>query len=762
MITPLASLSGRLLVAATFLCMMTACGGGGGGGDSFYSGDDSPDTYFLSLSLVDADGEPTTEVTSSPSTLQVKVTKNGRNGAVIANVVVSAAAAVAVVSPATGTALTNASGIATFRLQQADATRGGDTVTVTVEGPSGTVTGTLNFQLGASGLRLGYLDENDLFIENEIGIEPNSLLAAKAVAQLSLVILDENGNLSGNAESVTFSSGCISSGQAVIAPANPVPSGDGKVNTSYEAAGCSGDDQITASLDGSTAQAFGTVSVASAQANSFIFVDAIPATIVLRGTGDGTTERSESSTVSFTVIDSSNSPLPGVKVDFTLTTYVGGLSLSTDSAISNSDGLVEVDVTAGDIPTVVRVIATAAAGDGSGKSVSTVSDILTVTTGLPDQNSISLSVSEGGFVVENGFTMDGVRRTISVRMADKFNNPVTAGTAAVFTTEYGTIDPSCQTGVANGERLGGTPQQGECSVLWTSGAPRFPTLTGSEFVQTIFSPGYSCSAHNGSSGPCPVDLGFTSGGRSTILVTAIGEESFIDRNGNGIMDEDEKDLFANLPEAFLDNNEDGVFNPATPECEGAGANSARCIAGQEEIFVDFNDNGMYDLDNDPAEYNGLLCPVEGDGIWCSRTLLNVRGEAVLILSDPSNWFMALYQGRTRVSGTRYDGGTYSLYISDQFNNRPPAGSTISLSTTGACQIVSTSSLTVTNTTAYGSFAVELQTGGEQSEDPGSDDSLEITLNPPDGASYTQSFGCVPMPPPAPVDPNDPGGLIPGG
>ena len=295
--------------------------------------------------------------------------------------------------------------------------------------------------------------------------------------------------------------------------------------------------------------------------------------------------------------------------------------------------------------------------------MSSVSDILTVSTGLPDQNSISLSVTEG-FVVEDGFTKDGIERTLTVRMADKFNNPVPDGTAAVFTTEYGWIQPSCKT------------TDGACAVTWSSQAPRFPTLTGTQFVRTIFSPGYSCPGFNTTSGPCPNDLGYTRGGRSTVLVTAVGEESFIDRNGNGIMDEDEKDLFSNLPEAFLDNNEDNIFNPAAPACQGTGASSRQCIAGQEEIFVDFNDNGQFDLNNNPAVYNGLLCPIEGDGVWCSRTLLNVRTATVLILSDPSEWYMSLFRGATKVTGTIWNGGVYTVAVSDLYNNRPPAGSTI--------------------------------------------------------------------------------------
>ncbi len=155
-------------------------------------------------------------------------------------------------------------------------------------------------------------------------------------------------------------------------------------------------------------------------------------------------------------LTNNNAAIGGIKVNFGLTTEVGGLSLSPTTAVSTSEGLVTTNITSGDIPTVVRVIATAAAGDGTGQEVSSVSDVLTVTTGLPDQNSISVSV-EGGFVVANGMTVDGIEKTITVRMADKFNNPVPDGTAAVFTTEYGAIDPSCET-VENGKLRGNLEQ----------------------------------------------------------------------------------------------------------------------------------------------------------------------------------------------------------------------------------------------------------------------------------------------------------------
>ena len=727
MITRFALLSGRLLVAFAFLFTVTACGGGGGSGGSFVPDQDGDDTLFLALTLIDADGNETNSVsTGAPTTVRVKVTRNGKNGKVLADVVVTATTTTGDISP--DTALTDSSGIASFRIQVDADTKGAGTITATADNESGAFTGDFTFQIGSSGLRLGYLDGNGNFIENEIDIQPGTLLASQAIAQLSLVALNEDGELETGSLSVTFDSGCLASGQATLEPVSPVTTGDGKISASYVASGCSGNDQITASLVGSTAQAFGTISVASSQATGFTFVDAVPKTIVLRGTGGGAGDRSESSSVTFRVVDSNNAPLSGVSVNFDLTTFVGGLSFSPATAVSNGEGIVKVNVFSGDIPTAVRVKATAAAGDGSGQEVSTVSDILTVSTGLPDQNSISLSVSDG-FVIEEGFTADGISRTLTVRMADTFNNPVPDGTAAVFTTEYGVIQPSCET-------VGGS-----CSVTWTSQAPRFPTLTGSEFVRTIFSSGYSCPGLNNSSGPCPEDLGYTRGGRSTIVVSAVGNESFVDRNGNGVMDEAEKDLFDNLSEAWRDDNEDGIYNPSTNVCKGAGADTPACIAGQEEIFTDFNNNGKFDKNNNPAIYNGLLCPPEGDGNWCKRDLVNVRASTVLILSDPSEWFITLYRGANPVSGTTAGGGLYTAYISDIFNNRPPAGSTVELSAEAPCEIVGNASFTVGNTIAYGAFGVDFQTGGTGD----TTGSIDITLSPADTEPYTRTFSCVPAP-----------------
>ena len=56
--------------------------------------------------------------------------------------------------------------------------------------------------------------------------------------------------------------------------------------------------------------------------------------------------------------------------------------------------------------------------------------------------------------------------------------------------------------------------------------------------------------------PVTATPGDTRAGRATVLATAIGEESFTDTNGNGSFDNGE--VFADLPERYLDENENGV------------------------------------------------------------------------------------------------------------------------------------------------------------------------------------------------------------
>ena len=143
--------------------------------------------------------------------------------------------------------------------------------------------------------------------------------------------------------------------------------------------------------------------------------------IALKGTGGP--GRQENSKVSFQVVDGSGSPVTGVPVHFALSTNVGGISLSSRTVSTNPDGTASTTVRAGNVATSVRVTATIDAEDENGNFIelTTVSDELVISTGLPDQNSISLSVSS--LSAGGGMDRDGITVDVTVRMADKFNNP---------------------------------------------------------------------------------------------------------------------------------------------------------------------------------------------------------------------------------------------------------------------------------------------------------------------------------------------------
>ena len=198
--------------------------------------------------------------------------------------------------------------------------------------------------------------------------------------------------------------------------------------------------------------ATGSLTVADADANSIQFISATPTTIALQGTGG--TGRQEFSTLVFEVIDEAGDPISGELVTIELSTTLGGVNLTGDldddgdldnsgadeRLTSNSSGQVSVIVNSGTVPTSVRV--TASITLPSTEVITTVSDSLVISTGLPDQNSFTLSA---GTLSPGGFDISGVISEQQVRGADAFNNPIPDGTTINFTTEYGRVDASCTT-----------------------------------------------------------------------------------------------------------------------------------------------------------------------------------------------------------------------------------------------------------------------------------------------------------------------------
>lgn len=332
-------------------------------------------------------------------------------------------------------------------------------------------------------------------------------------ARVLATVLDANGAAVPNAV-VTFSADNLY-GSFTPAAGTALSDVGGTAAITFNASGtASGASTLSASAQVAGVAVTGALNYAigatNAATGSLQFVSVLPASIALRGSGGS--GRQETATVIFRVVDNNNYPVGGKTVTFSLSSTLGGLTLSSASAVSDpATGQVSTNVNAGIMSTAVRVIATV---DG----VSSQSDLLTISTGLPAQDSFSLSASTHNI---EGWSHDGTQTTITARLADHFHNPVPDGTAVYFTSEGASVAPSCAT-------VGGA-----CSVTFTSQALR------------------------------------PNNGRVTVTARAIGEEAFTDLNSNGVADSATEMIDANgvstdMGEAYVDYNENGTRDANEP------------------------------------------------------------------------------------------------------------------------------------------------------------------------------------------------------
>ena len=414
----------------------------------------------------------------------------------------------------------------------------------------GAATATGELQLG-TGSGVGFSSgEMDLTSTN---------LSAGGSTFISVNAVYTNGDLvTGTPVTVNFASDCVALDKAFFDNASVITS-TGTATATYTTNTCEGIDVISATISGTAALATATVDIQAAAAGSVQSGEASASIIALQGTGM-TTGIPESADVIFTVLNDQGGAITGETVNFSLDSYVGGVSLASTTANTNTDGQVTATILSGTVATSVRVTATLA----SNPALSTTSSAIVIATGPPDQDSFSLSASE---LNPNAWNYDGIEVTITARLADRFNNRIQDGTAVSFITELGAIEPSCVT------------EDGACSVIWTSQSPRGTSGLGSN------------------------------AGRTTIIATVEGEESFIDVDGNGVFSNG--DSFVDLAEAYRDDNEDGEYDSG-------------------ETFIDFNVNGV--RDDISNTYNGSGCthPTLCDSFTNSVT---VRDSITIVMAE---------------------------------------------------------------------------------------------------------------------------------
>ncbi len=503
--------------------LLGSCGGGGGSpGTVGASGTGSSTTTTsldpqMKLLIVDGSGAGITTLSGGQSAI-VRTTLSDAAGVAVANAIVkfsSTDTALIQFTPVSASALTDASGIAVINIKPFDfSSSGALSITASASVGSKTATASANIAVGAAPLTLGPLSLTAALVGR---------LQAFSTVALNIPVTSA-GQPASSVTGLILSSLCVGDGTASIVPGAIA---NGVQAATYTNNGClRGTDVIIASIGSSTQTIAIEVDPANIGTVRFVSSNLQGASIVLRGSGG--LGRTESALLTFKVVDRNDKGLAGVDVAFTATTTTGGLTVLPARATTDADGNATTTVSSGTIPTPVRVIAEATR---SGKTVSGLSDTLTVSTGLPIQKSMSLSFDK--YNIE-GLEYDGVIANSTVLLADQYGNPISDSTAINFVTSGGAI---------------GSSAQGACTTL--NGACTVP-LRSQAFK--------------------PVN------GRVTVLAYAQGIEDFIDLNGDGLYTCTGKDpatyrplvdacpgggeSFTDLGDPFLDANFNGVYEAA--------------------------------------------------------------------------------------------------------------------------------------------------------------------------------------------------------
>ena len=370
----------------------------------------------------------------------------------------------------------------------------------------------------------------------------------------------------GSPVQVGLISACASIGKATVSPSTFTATTN-SVTVQYKDNGCGAiqaSDQLQATITGTATSSSLTLPIAAPSVSSLAFIQASPETIFLRGSGFA-----EASVVTFEVRDAAGNTLPNRNVVARLLTLTGGVTMEGGVAdvtrTSDAQGRVFIRVNSGTLPTPVRLSATL-----EGTNISTVSSNLSVAIGLPSQ--LNFSLSQGTRNIE-GYNIDGTPNTYQIIAADRNGNPVPAGTSINFVTEGGQIEAIKQTQLLSGI-----------------------ARTTANFV---------------SSEPRPID------GRVTITSYALGEESFIDLNGNNTKDAGEP--FQDLGNIFKDRLFDGIFDPTVDEYIPLAINNSTACAvpGHPLLALDPSIPSM---------------PGTCDGVWSGAGQVYVRRAAETVLS----------------------------------------------------------------------------------------------------------------------------------
>lgn len=334
-----------------------------------------------------------------------------------------------------------------------------------------------------------------------------------------------------------------------LTPGSASTQADGTAATTIKAGSDTGTAQITATLGSLTK----TVSLIVGQntgadagapvATKIKWVSTFPSGgVAVAGSGN------ETGYMTFEVDDQYGKPMPGVDVDFAITgtplVTLAATSGQTSSSGSNS-GEVSVNFTAGTSAGVTSIQATVHASS----PVVTVTQNLAVHSGTASASGFSFTCEKYNIPVYT--TLQNTEQvTCHVALKDNHGNPVDSQPTVAFYTEAGTIAPgSIQVG-----------PDGKATVTFTTDiAPGFPPANVDPFPadpnqfpvpRVNDEPSYQVGAQTFN----PRDQ------LITLVAVTLGEEAYTDENANGKFDPGTNETFVDLPDPFVDANDDNTWD----------------------------------------------------------------------------------------------------------------------------------------------------------------------------------------------------------
>ncbi|ARN74569.1 hypothetical protein [Oceanicoccus sagamiensis] len=693
---------GKLTSAALLVTLTVACGSGGGSDNILCGGEPCEDTTPETLAETEGTDGTISIGNGSGSSFETGViaadigaASLAANASTVLTVTVVDQSNSLVSDQANVTFSSNCvdTNLARFDRSAVVTSSGSASVTYTAAGcegvdvitaTSGEVSATISIVVEAEVISIGSGSGAD-FVPDELalGIGAGAQLAAGGQTTINISIANQDGELQtadvSSPTSISLTSGCVTQGLATLSSTSiDTVTGLAQVVFTDQGCGVAPDgtvDTITASTLGLSASV--ELDIAPDTVNQLEFVSVEPDILFLKGTGG-----EETAIVTFRVEGQLGGPVAGAEVEFALSTEVGGLTLPVSEGVTNSAGEVSVTVQAGTVPTSVRIIATE-----QSTGTSTISDGLTVATGIADSDNFSVVAETINPECWTG--LQGNTVSITAFVGDVFNNPPPDGTVVQFITEGGIVESSCKT------------SGGRCSVQFT------------------------CTPE------------FVSDGRIEIMGYTIGAESFDDTNTNGVFDAGDSFVAADndITEAFRDDNENGVYD----DIQYLDFN----------VNGSFDDvDGQYTGPSCDAPDDGTVCSGSSTlHVFDSVTLSQSNPSVTRILGTenvpavmPADTFANVFAGTSffvanSIDLSPGDNNVFlgTLVLGDSNLNSLPSGTTIALSADNG--EVAGSGFTVLNTNRPAFINIIMSAD----DTPSADGALTVTVTVPGYSAVELSF-----------------------